>query len=67
MNDEKSTIKVWDPFVRIGHWTLVIAFFIAYLTEDDFMSLHVWAGYVVAGVVVFRIFGGGCWYQTCEI
>ena len=58
MNDVKSTIKVWDLFVRIGHWTLVIALFIAYLTEDDFMSLHVWAGYVVAGVVVLRIFWG---------
>jgi cytochrome b len=58
MNTSTQSVKVWDPIVRIGHWTLVIAFFTAYFTEDDFMSVHTWAGYVVAAVVVFRIFWG---------
>ena len=52
------TIKVWDPLVRIFHWTLVAGFFVAYLTEDDFMTLHVWAGYLVGGLVAFRIVWG---------
>jgi len=51
-------IKVWDPAVRLFHWMLVAGFFIAYLTEDDFLTLHVWAGYAVAGLVVFRMFWG---------
>ena len=54
----ENNIKVWDPFVRIGHWTLVIAFFAAYFTEDDFLTLHVWAGYVIAAVVCFRLVWG---------
>lgn len=53
-----QSIKVWDPIVRIGHWTLVIAFFTAYFTEDDFMTQHVWAGYIVGGVVLFRLLWG---------
>jgi len=58
MNVSKDTVKVWDPLVRIGHWTLVTAFFTAYFTEDDLLTQHVWAGYVVAAVVLFRIAWG---------
>jgi cytochrome b len=58
MSNSESNIKVWDPVVRIGHWALVIAFFTAYLTEDDFMALHVWAGYIIGAVVCFRLIWG---------
>ena len=57
MNNTKI-VNVWDPLVRIGHWTLVIAFFTAYFTEDDFMTQHVWAGYVVGTVVIIRLIWG---------
>lgn len=53
-----KTVNVWDPLVRIGHWTLVIAFFTAYFTEGDFMTQHVWAGYTVTGVVFLRLIWG---------
>ncbi len=58
MKPTQNTIKVWDPIVRIGHWTLVLAFFIAYFTDDDLMTQHVWAGYVVGAVVCFRMLWG---------
>jgi len=59
MNQQQSDwIRVWDPVVRIGHWTLVTCFFIAYFTEDDLLTLHVWAGYVVGVVVLFRLLWG---------
>jgi cytochrome b len=54
----KSNVKVWDPLVRIGHWTLVAAFFAAYFSEDDLMSIHVWAGYVVVAYLIFRVVWG---------
>lgn len=57
MNDTNQ-IKVWDPLVRIFHWSLASAFFIAYLTEDDWLDLHVLAGYLVAGLVAFRLVWG---------
>jgi cytochrome b len=51
-------VKVWDPLVRIFHWTLVSAFFIAYLSEDDFLTVHVYAGYLIGGLLVFRLLWG---------
>ncbi len=54
----QSKIKVWDPVVRLFHWGLVSAFFIAYVTEEDFLSLHTWAGYTVLGLVLFRLVWG---------
>lgn len=54
MSEANGQVRVWDPLVRIGHWTLVAAFFTAYLVEDDFLTVHVWAGYVLGGVVALR-------------
>lgn len=53
-----DTVKVWDPLVRVFHWVLVLGFTVAYLTEGEPEFLHVWAGYIVAALVVFRILWG---------
>ncbi len=51
----QDQVKVWDPLLRIFHWLLAGAFFVAYLTEDELMTPHVWAGYLILGLLVFRI------------
>ena len=57
MNNE-AQIKVWDPLLRIFHWSLVAAFTMAYVTEDEWQNLHFWAGYIVAGLIAFRLAWG---------
>jgi cytochrome b len=55
---DTGTVKVWDPFVRVFHWTLVAGFLVAFLTEDDLMTLHAWAGYLVLCLVGLRVLWG---------
>lgn len=56
--DQANTIKVWDIAIRVFHWSLVAAYTIAWLTEDDLMDLHAIAGYTVLGLIIFRVIWG---------
>ena len=51
-------VKVWDPLVRIFHWSLVASFAIAWLAADEVRSLHEWAGYAAASLIAFRLVWG---------
>ena len=55
---DTNQVKVWDLLVRLFHWTLVLSFVIAYLTEDDWMTVHVYAGYVIGFLLLFRMIWG---------
>ena len=54
----QDEVTVWDPVVRIGHWLIAIAFAVAFMTEDDLLGLHVWAGYLLGLVLLLRIYWG---------
>ena len=55
-----NRILVWDFPVRIGHWLLVGAFALAWLTSESeaWRLVHVLAGGTVVGVVLFRLLWG---------
>lgn len=54
----EKIIRVWDPLVRVFHWSLVVAFIVAWLSGEEESLVHVYAGYVILGLVGFRIVWG---------
>lgn len=52
------TVDVWDPLVRIFHWSLAGAFFGAYLLGDGGGTWHQILGYTALGLVAFRVVWG---------
>ena len=54
----ETQIKVWDVFIRITHWKLVIAIVLAYFSHGGLLTLHRIAGYTVIALVVARVVWG---------
>lgn len=54
----RESVPVWDPLIRIFHWSLAGFFLLAYVTEDELLTVHVYAGYAVAGLIAFRLIWG---------
>lgn len=52
------TVRVWDPLVRVFHWSLVATFATAWLSADEVQPVHEFAGYTIAGLVAFRLIWG---------
>lgn len=63
MPDKPETLKtvtVWDLPTRLFHWTLVILMIAQWLTAEnsETMDYHVWGGYAVLALVLFRLIWG---------
>ncbi len=51
-------VRVWDPFVRLFHWSQVALIGAAWLTDDGPKWLHENAGYLLAALVAARLVWG---------
>ena len=51
-------VKVWDIAVRLFHWSLVVAYAIVWLTADEWDRAHEVAGYLIGGLLLFRLVWG---------
>src|SRR5450830_1248989 len=51
---------IWDLPTRLFHWTLALSFVGAWLTSesDPWLGVHVFLGYLMLGLVVFRVIWG---------
>ena len=51
-------VRVWDPLVRLFHWSLVVCVLLNLFVLEDGETAHRWAGYVASGLVSARILWG---------
>lgn len=51
-------VPVWDPLVRVLHWTLAAAVIVGYATGDDGGKWHERIGYVALAAATLRILWG---------
>jgi len=49
---------VWDPLVRLFHWSLVACVLANFLLLEEGDPPHRWAGYMASGLVLFRLVWG---------
>ncbi|MBE9607959.1 cytochrome b/b6 domain-containing protein [Chitinilyticum piscinae] len=52
-----NRIKIWDPLVRILHWSLVLCVLGNFLNESG-EDWHRLAGYIASGIVLTRLIWG---------
>jgi cytochrome b len=55
-----AEVRVWDPFVRMFHWSLAGLFMFAFATGDEWDKPHELAGYAIAGLIALRLIWGFC-------
>jgi len=56
--DNIQYIKAWDIAIRVFHWTLVGCYALAFISSENIPKLHVFFGYNVLFLVLFRILYG---------
>ena len=56
---ELAPVRVWDPYVRVFHWLLVIGIAASWYTgENEWYETHYQIGLVVGWLIIFRILWG---------
>jgi cytochrome b len=61
LRETHVAVKVWDLPVRLFHWVLVVLLVFQFVTGKiggNLMPLHVYSGYAVLVLVIFRILWG---------
>ena len=54
-------ILVWDLPVRLFHWLLVMLVIVSFVTGElggTWMQIHLWSGYTILGLLLFRLAWG---------
>lgn len=54
----QQTVKVWDPLIRIFHWSLATCFLLNFFLLEEGESAHEWVGYLTLALVAVRVVWG---------
>lgn len=54
----RDLVRIWDPFVRIFHWSLAGLFLLAWASGEEWKNAHNIAGYSILGLVGLRVIWG---------
>ena len=54
----QKEIRVWDPLIRIFHWSLVLSFVVAYISGEEEGDIHIYSGYLILALITFRVLWG---------
>lgn len=55
MSTVKASQRVWDPFVRVFHWSLVACVLLNLFVVEEGENLHQWLGYAASVLVILRV------------
>ncbi|MDV7213871.1 cytochrome b/b6 domain-containing protein [Azotobacter beijerinckii] len=53
-----ETLRLWDPLVRLFHWSLAGVFVANYFFTEEGESWHVWLGYYAVAWLAIRVVWG---------
>lgn len=53
-----ETLRLWDPLVRLFHWSLAGVFIANYFLNEPGESWHVWLGYYALAWIPVRVLWG---------
>ena len=58
MRSTRDQPVVWDPFVRVFHWSLLGAYVTAWATAEEWAGLHERVGYFTLALIGLRLAWG---------
>lgn len=58
MSGALRTVPVWDPLVRIGHWSLLLCVALAWATGEGDEAWHEGFGYATLAIIGIRLVWG---------
>jgi cytochrome b len=53
-----AMVRVWDPLVRVFHWSLVGLFVVAYASSEEMETLHLVSGFAIVSLLILRVMWG---------